>query len=97
MPIKVFTTITVPCPFGKNVTIDSPGCRSCEQFYRTGTGMFFWCTHPVESVPKTPESVPKTRKIVLKATKDVPKTKKRGRPAKKAISKPVKTRKKKNG
>ena len=43
MPTKVFTTISGPCPFGKNVTIDSPGCRSCEHFYRTGTGMFFWC------------------------------------------------------
>lgn len=97
MPTKVFTTIDGLCPFGKKVMIDSPGCRSCEHFYRIGTETFFWCTHPVESVPKMPESVPKTRKTVPKATKDVPKTKKRGRPAKKAISKPVKTRKKKNG
>ena len=83
MPTKIFTTISGLCPFGKKIMIDSTGCRSCEHFYRVGTETFFWCTHPVESVPKTPESVPKTKK--------------RGRPAKKAISKPVKTLKKKNG
>lgn len=108
MPIKIFTTISGPCPFGKNVTIDSPGCRSCEHFYRTGTGMFFWCNNPGpkleesvlksgESVPKTSKSVPETRKRVPKTTKSGTEPKKRGRPAKKAISKPVKTRKKKNG
>lgn len=108
MPIKIFTTITGPCPFGKNVTIDSPGCRSCEHFYRTGTGMFFWCNNPVpkseesviksgESVPKTTKSVPETRKRVPKTTKSGTEPKKRGRQDGKAEKKPVKTRKKKNG
>lgn len=108
MPIKIFTTITGPCPFGKNVTIDSPGCRSCEHFYRTGTGMFFWCNNTVpksgesvlklgESVPKTTKSVPETRKRVPKTTKLGTELKKRGRPAGKAEKKSVKTRKKKNG
>ena len=97
MATKIFTTIPGPCPFGYKNDIDDHLCRVCPYFYRAGTGMFFWCNHPVESVPKTPESVPKTRKTVPKATKDVPKTKKKGRPAKNAILRPVKTRKKKNG
>lgn len=49
MPTKIFTTISGPCPFGKNITIDSPGCRSCEKYYRAGTGMFFWCNAGSES------------------------------------------------
>ncbi len=102
MPTKVFTTITGPCPFGKNVTIGSPGCRSCEHFYRTGTGMFFWCNYPIEQKTaeieqKTAEIARKPAEIARKPAKSVQGTKKRGRPAKKAISKPVKTRKKKNG
>lgn len=108
MLTKVFTTITGLCPFGKNLTIDSPGCRSCENYYRTGTGTFFWCNNPVsksaksvlksgESVPKTTKNVPKTRKRVPKTTKSGTEPKKRGRPAGKAEKKPVKTRKKKNG
>lgn len=89
MPTKVFTTISGPCPFGKNVTIDSPGCRSCEQYYRAGTGMFFWCNARSEPV--------------LGPVRETLDTKpKRGRPRKtdtpvKAQKKPVKTRKKKNG
>ena len=90
MPTKVFTTITGPCPFGKQVTIDSPGCRSCEHYYRGGTGTFFWCKDaPAEPVPNPVQAIlhPKP---------------KRGRPRKtdtpaKAKKKPVKTRKKKNG
>lgn len=81
MPIKIFTTISGPCPFGKNVTIDSPGCRSCEHFYRTGTGMFFWCNNlgpkSEESVLKSEESVLKSGESVSKTTKSVPETRKR--------------------
>lgn len=88
MPTKIFTTITGPCPFGKNVTIDSLGCRSCEHFYRTGTATFFWCSHPIEQKPD---------EIAQKATEIAQPAKKRGRPAGKAKKKPVKTRKKKNG
>ncbi|MEE6207385.1 MAG: hypothetical protein VZR95_04960 [Alphaproteobacteria bacterium] len=95
MPTKVFTTISGLCPFGKNVMIDSAGCRSCEQYYRAGTGMFFWCNHPIEQKPAEIEQ--KTPKPAHKAAEIAQPAKKRGRPAKKAISKPVKTRKKKNG
>lgn len=89
MPTKIFTTFITPCPFGKLVTIDSPGCRSCEHYYRNGTGTFFWCKAGSESVPNM------TREILH------PKPK-RGRPRKttipgKAPKKPVKRRKKKNG
>lgn len=51
MPIKIFTTIDGPCPFGTGQAIDSPGCRKCQHFYRTGTATFFWCSHPVEEKP----------------------------------------------
>ena len=81
MPTKIFTTITGPCPFGKNVTIDSPGCRSCEHFYRTGTGTFFWCNHPFEL---------KSAEIAQKAAEISQPKRKRGRPPGKATKKSVK-------
>lgn len=94
MPIKIFTTIDGPCPFGTGHAIDSTGCRKCQYFYRTGTAMFFWCSHPVEqklenvrksnkSVSKTAQSVPKTRKSVPKTTKTGTRIKKRGQTPKK--------------
>lgn len=89
MPTKIFTTITGLCPFGKKIMIDSPGCRSCEHFYRMGTATFFWCNAGSESVPNMKREIlhPKP---------------KRGRPRKtdvpaKAKKKPVKTLEKKNG
>lgn len=88
MPTKIFTTIARPCQFGKNTTIDSPTCRSCENFYRTGTGTFFWCK------AGEPEPVPNMVAEILH-----PKPK-RGRPRKttipgKAPKKPVKRLKRK--
>jgi len=55
MPTKVFTTIDGLCPFGKKVMIDSPTCRSCEYFYRMGTGTFFWCNNPVQKSGTEPK------------------------------------------
>lgn len=86
MPTKIFTTISGPCPFGKNVTIDSPGCRLCEHFYRTGTATFFWCNHPIERKP--PE-------IAHKAPEIAQEKRKRGRPPGKATKKAVNRTKKK--
>ena len=88
MPTKVFTTFITPCPFGKLVTIDSPACRSCEHYYRNGTGTFFWCK------AGSPDPVPNMAQEILH-----PKPK-RGRPRKtvipgKAPKKPVKRTKKK--
>ena len=94
MPIKIFTTISGKCPFGKGCEIDSLPCRRCEWFYRTGTAMFFWCSHPApekpQSIPTTPERVPETKKTGMEP-------KKRGRPPGKAQKRPVNGRKKKNG
>lgn len=86
METKVFTTIPGPCPFGIYATIDSPGCRSCEYFYRTGTGTFFWCNHPpvAQKLPK----------IARKAPEIAQEKRKRGRPPGKAAKKPVKRLKK---
>ena len=56
MPTKIFTTIEAECPYGKGVKIDSTGCRNCPEYYRTGTGLFFWCRHP------EPEPVQEKRK-----------------------------------
>ena len=104
MPTKIFTTLGGKCPFGMGCDIDTQPCRNCKHFYRAGTGMFFWCNHPLENVPekansvlKSDKSVPKVRKSVPKASKDAPKRKKRGRPAKKAILRPVNVKKGKNG
>ena len=71
------------CPFGKGCEIDSPSCRKCQWFYRTGTGTFFWCNHPIEHKPVEIEH--KTPKITQ------PK-RKRGRPKKNAIFSSFKSR-----
>ena len=97
MPTKIFTTLGGKCPFGMGCDIDTQPCRNCKHFYRAGTGMFFWCNHPVEDVPEKADPVPKSNKSVPKASKDAPKRKKRGRPAKKAILRPVNAKKEKNG
>ena len=98
MPSKVFTVLGGDCPFGRKCAIDSPSCRQCPHYYRTGTGTFFWCNHPIEQKPaeiahETPEIVQERPKIARKRTTKAKTTKKKSRPAKKAISKPVKTRK----
>lgn len=85
------------CPFGKGCEIDSPSCRKCQWFYRTGTGTFFWCRHPERAnemtttkaaeFEKKPSGTP-GRKYLKGQT-----GKKRGRPAKKAENKPISGRK----
>ena len=88
MPTKIFTILGGGCPFGRGCDIDSPSCRKCEHFYRTGTGTFFWCKHPdgqkrVEIAQKAPE-------ITQKAPEIAQPKRKRGRPPGKATKKPVK-------
>ena len=58
MLTKIFTTIEQKCPFGKEYQIDSTKCRSCEFYFRMGTGMFFWCKHPIPE-PKPKRGRPK--------------------------------------
>ena len=81
MPTKVFTLMGGGCPFGKGCEIDSPSCRKCQWFYRTGTGTFFWCNHPIEQKPA---------EIAQKAPEIEQPKRKRGRPPGKATKKPVK-------
>lgn len=81
MPTKVFTLMGGGCPFGKGCEIDSPSCRKCQWFYRTGTGTFFWCNHPIEQKPA---------EIAQKAPEIAQPKRKRGRPPGKATKKPVK-------
>ena len=99
MPTKIFTTIPGLCPFGRNVMIDSPGCRNCEHYYMRGTSTFFWCMHTQKASTdiEMPQTVPKTGKSVPKTPETGTQPKKRGRPPGKAKKKPIKTRKKKNG
>lgn len=84
MPTKVFTLMGGGCPFGQGCEIDSPSCRKCQWFYRTGTGTFFWCNHPIEQKPA---------EIAQKAPEIAQPKRKRGRPPGKATKKPVKRRK----
>ena len=48
---KIFTTIPGVCPL-KGCSEDSQPCRSCEFYYRAGTGTFFWCRRPQEPEPE---------------------------------------------
>lgn len=95
MPTKIFTTIPGPCPFGYKNKIDDNLCRLCPYYFRTGTGTFFWCNHPV---PQKAKSVRKKAQSVPTAPESGTQPKrKRGRPRKNAPNKPVKQTKKKNG
>lgn len=84
--LKIFTTLDVDCPFRTGVKADSPQCRQCIHFYRTGTATFFWCNHP--------NAIPEEK--LARPTEEKPK---RGRPkgtksqkAKKRAYKPLKTK-----
>ena len=85
MPTKIFTILGGNCPFGRGVEIDSAKCRECSNYYRAGTGTFFWCKHPAKPKPKAeaPKAVPKAQEAPQEKRK-------RGRPPGKAAKKPVK-------
>ncbi len=79
------------CPFGKGCEIDSPSCRKCEHFYRTGTGTFFWCKHPDAHKPaEIAQPKRKRGRPPGKTAKTKKKTTRKGRTPKKAILRPVK-------
>lgn len=94
MLTKIFTTIPSQCPYGRGCMTDSTACRTCPDYWRTGTAMFFWCKAggqaPAEPVKKKPGRKPKTGTI-----KTAPGTRKRGRPRKNAKISPNKGREKK--
>lgn len=39
------------CPYTGN-PIDSPPCRQCQWFFRSGTYTFIWCSHPAPEKAK---------------------------------------------
>ena len=75
------------CPH-RGCEFDSQTCRTCQYFYRTGTGTFFWCNHPIEQKPAEIEQ--KSAGIARKAPEIAQPKRKRGRPPGKAAKKPVK-------
>ena len=88
MPTKIFTTIDGSCPFGRGCQTDSKECRTCENYMRNGTGMFFWCK------AATPPDAPKKkrgrpRKTDVQAKDAAMKAAKRGRKPKKGKERPI--------
>lgn len=68
MPTKIFTTIDGPCPFGRGCQTDSKECRTCENYYRNGTGTFFWCkaATPGLDAPKKKRGRPRKEDVQAK-------------------------------
>lgn len=68
MPTKIFTTIDGKCPFGRECQTDSKECRKCENYYRNGTGMFFWCkaATPGLDAPKKKRGRPRKEDVQAK-------------------------------
>lgn len=72
MPTKIFTTIEQECPFGRGCKIDSTTCRACPDYFRMGTGFFFWCRkeNPEPVVKKKVGRPRKDKKKPVKKPKD---------------------------
>ena len=88
---RIFVVVTPVCPHYPGRKVGSKECTQCDHFRGGIVQNFVDCAHNRKEIEqKTPKSARKAAEIAHPA-------KKRGRPAKKAISKPVKTRKKKNG
>ena len=81
---RIFTVVTPECPYIKGRKVGSKECTQCDHFRGGIVQNFVDCAHD-------------SPKIERKSTKKAQSAKKRGRPAKKAISRPNKTRKPKNG
>ena len=89
MPTKIFTTIDGKCPFGRECQTDSKECRMCENYYRNGTGMFFWCKAetPGKEAPKKKRGRP--RKEDVQAKDAAMKAAKRGSKPTKGKERPI--------
>ena len=85
---RIFVIVTPICQHYPGRKVGSKECTQCDHFRGGIVQNFVDCAPEIEQ--KTPKSARKAAEIAQPA-------KKRGRPAKKAISKPIKTRKKKNG
>lgn len=77
------------CPYTGNA-IDSPVCRQCQWFFRSGTYTFIWCSHPVqERADKRAQSkLPEDKKT---ATRKPVRHNKRANKKAKGNSKQIKT------
>lgn len=102
---RIFVVVTPVCPHYTGRKVGSKECTQCDHFRGGIVQNFVDCAHERPEIEqKTPKSArkaaeieQKTQKSARKAAEIAQPAKKRGRPAKKAIFKPVKTRKKKNG
>ena len=90
MPTKIFTTIDGQCPFGRPCQTDSKECRTCENYYRNGTGMFFWCKAGTPGgAPKKKRGRPRKEDVQEKDA--AMQAQKRGRRPTKGKERPIKT------
>lgn len=95
---RIFVVVTPVCPHYPGRKVGSKECTQCDHFRGGIVQNFVNCAHNRPEIEqKTTEIVQERPKIARKRTTKAKTTKKKGRPAKKAISKPVKTRKPKNG
>ena len=102
---RIFVVVTSVCPYYPNRKVGSKECTQCDHFRGGIVQNFVDCAHERPEIEqKTPKSARKAAEIAQKTPKPAREVagiaqpgRKRGRPAKKAISKPAKTRKKKNG
>lgn len=55
------------CPYTGN-PVDSPPCRQCQWFFRSGTYTFIWCSHPVQENAKetTKSKLPTSKKTATR-------------------------------
>lgn len=88
---RIFVVVTPVCPYYPGRKVGSKECMQCDYFRGGIVQNFVDCVHNSSEIEQ------KTPKPARKAVEIAQAAKKRGRPAKKAIHKPVKTRKKKNG
>lgn len=54
------------CPYTGN-EIDSPPCRQCKWFFRSGTYTFIWCVHPEQEETKERDQrkLPANKKMTI--------------------------------
>ena len=88
---RIFVVVTPICPHYPGRKVGSKECTQCDHFRGGIVQNFVDCAH---NRPEIEQKAPKPAREVAGIAQP---GRKRGRPAKKAISKPAKTRKKKNG
>jgi len=89
MPTKIFTTIDGPCPFGRKCQTDSKECRTCENYFRNGTGTFFWCKAATPGLDAPKKKRGRPRKTDVQAKDAAMKAAKRGSKPTKGKERPI--------